>query len=273
MAKRYQNSANAYREEAASLRSRIDYLESEEKVYQKKVSTAELKLRELDEKLRSLQGQHAAQIADKDRLLEAKIAELGDLMLEYQELYDIKVTLDMEIAAYRKLLEAEEQRLNISTLDTSSASTAVSPSTSSKTRGGAKKRRLQEQEQEEIDTSFQYIQTQQNTCGLEIDLHDQTGSKVRLVNTSGDKDVNVSGWKLSRKANENKSEFKFGKSVAVIKPGQHLTVWSSESAPAKQSLTPQDFVMPQGQKWHVADAMVTVLVDKEDNVNSFLFSC
>jgi hypothetical protein len=77
----------------------------------------------------------------------------------------------------------------------------------------------------------------------------------------------LSGWKLSRKASDNKCEYKFGKSV-VIKPNQHLSVWSNDAG-VKQSL-PHDLVMSANQKWPVADAMVTVLIDKEEAVNIFL---
>lgn len=111
---------------------------------------------------------------------------------EYQDLMDIKITLDMEIAAYDKLLSSEEVRLNI-TPGSQSAIFQTSSTSSSAGRSGAmrrtpqrtaaKRKRTVLEESDERSVS-DYSVTSSAKGDIEISEVDPEGKFVKLHNKS-----------------------------------------------------------------------------------------
>lgn len=236
-----QEDINVANSRVAELTQQINDLLSSNNDYLRKITELE-RLKELQ------RTKYIADIQGLDQQLTAMQDDMSQKVQEYQDLMDIKVALDMEISAYRKLLESEERRLSI----TPNSSVVGSP------RG--KKRKLFQRDETEYE--FSNVITASSTGDIEICEVCPDGQFVKLYN-KGSKEFALSGYELVRTtAEQNVSTvFKFHRSVK-LGAGNWLTVWSSTASNQIHEPNAGSIVM-NTQAWVVGELMATILLNPE----------
>ncbi|XP_051484059.1 lamin-L(III)-like isoform X2 [Apus apus] len=244
IAARNSDFAKAAQEELMETMLRVDSLTSQVSQYQSQNVALESKIRELQGTLDYDRDFYRRHMAEKERELAQAQQQAQEQLQEYENLLDVKLALDLEINAYRKMLEGEEQRLKLSP-SPPSHSTATQATSQGRRFLQGKKRKMKEAKKRGHSAGLKTVQHASSSGNVSIEEIDEDGKFVRLKNNS-DEDQSLHGWVLRRHLGSvSDVTYKFPAQF-TLQAGQVVTIWG---AAAGVSPGPSDLVWKSQKSW------------------------
>ncbi|XP_061604004.1 lamin-B1 isoform X2 [Phyllopteryx taeniolatus] len=233
-----------------SLTVQLEELQKESRGWQARVADLEAALAREKDTSRKL-------LAEKDHEVAEIQAKMLQQLNEYEQLLDVKFALDMEINAYRKLLEGEEERLKLHPSPSSRVTMSRVSSSSRSVRTTQGKRKRVDVEEQEASSSVSIAHSSSATGPVVIDEIDTDGKFISLHNT-GDEDQAMVGCELIKTIGSVTATFEFAPKC-VIKAGQKVTLWASDAGMSCKP--PTDLIWKNQSSWSFGEDVHVVLIN------------
>ncbi|PAA90974.1 hypothetical protein BOX15_Mlig002432g3 [Macrostomum lignano] len=245
-------------------RNRIPELEARNAQLEREIEDLR---RELEETMRSSELEKNQLQAD----LSSCNATLAEYLRELQTLMDAKLSLELEIHAYRKLLEGEEIRINQTSISSREGSSSRTTTVIEQQTSSSSEMSQQQQQQQQQQISQQQARQQvsimkgsmtaktsaQRTSKGSITIQecDSEGKFVTLEFT-GKKKEDLSDWTLVRNVDNEKLivKYTFPKDTVMDSGNKTIKIWAKGQRPADS----KDLEM-NDQSWGMGSHIVTLL--------------
>lgn len=222
---------------------------------------------QLESKLETLKRENGDLIDTREREILELRSRLNQLMNSYDEILSNKSSLEFEINTYRRLLESEEAHVN-KIKETSSKTQISSNISSSSIIKQSQYDNTASIQKTVLDTKINQTEMQAKTTyqrsakgPINIDECSPDGKYIQLANTSKNKDIDLTGWRLLRKV-DNLPEITYSiPSGFKLASGKYVKIHARGQAKERSNY---DLILTTHDSWGIGVSVVTRLLNEQN---------